>query len=284
MAAVLSLAVIAGTWFVFFQKGKDNFGVDFTGGASVTFEFNEKIEVDQIRDSLEKAGVKGSLIQYHREMSPDETGRIKEFLEVKAGYEDGETAAETLKAGGNFRVRQQDIVGPQVGEELRKRGVWAIVAALIGIVIYISFRFEFAFAMGAIVALVHDVLITIGIYCLLGRQLSLPGVAALLTIVGYSVNDTIVVFDRVREDLKLIRNKSYKDIANLSINQTLSRTLLTSITTLLTVVMLLIFGGGAINDFAVTLFIGIIVGTYSSIFVATPVMLFWHREEKPAEA
>ena len=175
-------------------------------------------------------------------------------------------------------------MGPQVGKELQKKGITAIVFALIGIVIYISIRFEFAFAVGAIAALLHDVLITVGLYCMLGNRLSLPIVAALLTIVGYSVNDTIVVFDRIREDLKLIKNKSYKEIANLSINRTLSRTLLTSFTTLLTVVMLLVFGGGAIFSFALALCIGILVGTYSSIFVATPVMLLWHRDDKNKEA
>jgi preprotein translocase subunit SecF len=130
------------------------------------------------------------------------------------------------------------------------------------------------------VALIHDVLITAGIYCLLGRQLSLPVVAALLTIVGFSVNDTIVLFDRIRENLKLVRDQSYRDIANLSVNQTLSRTLLTSFTVMLTVVALLVFGGGAIHDFALAMFIGLLAGTYSTVYIATPVVLFWHREKK----
>jgi preprotein translocase SecF subunit len=142
-------------------------------------------------------------------------------------------------------------------------------------------RYEFWFALGAIVALVHDVLVTMGIFSITGHQISLPIVAALLTIVGYSVNDTIVVFDRIREDLKLLKKPSFKEICNLSINQTLSRTLLTSFTTLITVAMLLIFGGGAIFDFALALCIGVLVGTYSSIFVATPIVLLWHRDKKP---
>ena len=140
---------------------------------------------------------------------------------------------------------------------------------------------ELILAVGAIVALAHDVLFTVGVYSLCGRQISLPIVAALLTIVGYSVNDTIVVFDRIREDLRIVRNKNFKEICNLSINQTLSRTILTSLTTLITVVMLVLFGGGAINDFALALLIGVCVGTYSSIFVATPVVLLWHRDRKP---
>lgn len=286
IAGGLSVAVILFSAYTFYQRGENNFGVDFTGGRAITFSFEERQDVATIRDALSSAGISESFIQYQQELVPDETGHTKEYLEIKVGFDEGDLAESTMlaqfgeEAGPDYKVMKEDSVGPQVGEELRKKGVWALVAALIGIVIYISFRFEFAFAMGAIIAVAHDVLVTVGIYCLLGRQLSLPIVAALLTIVGYSVNDTIVVFDRIREDLKLIKDKSYKDISNLSINQTLSRTLLTSITTLLTVVMLLIFGGGAINDFALALFIGIIVGTYSSIFVATPVMLLWHREKK----
>jgi preprotein translocase SecF subunit len=148
-------------------------------------------------------------------------------------------------------------------------------------IIYISWRFEFGFGVGAIVALAHDVLVTVGVYTAFDRQISLPIVAALLTIVGYSLNDTIVVFDRIREDIRLTRNKSFRDICNLSINQTLSRTLLTSLTTLIVVGMLLVFGGGAIFDFALALCIGVIVGTYSSIFVATPVVLLWYRNKTP---
>jgi preprotein translocase SecF subunit len=190
--------------------------------------------------------------------------------------------AEAFPDSG-FTLAQEDKVGPQIGAELRQRAVWAIALALLGIVVYLSWRFELGFAVGAIVALAHDVLFTLGVYSLFGRQLSLPIVAALLTIVGYSVNDTIVVFDRIREDLRLstIRTKSFKEVCNLSINQTLSRTLLTSLTTLITVVMMLIFGGGAIFDFALALCIGVLVGTYSSIFVATPVVLLWHRDHKP---
>ena len=207
----------------------------------------------------------------------------KEFLEVKVGAsgEEAEPALVAVKTiEGNYQDVKNDSVGSQIGAELKSKGIKAIIFALIGIIIYISIRFEFAFAMGAITALAHDVLITIGIFCALGNELSMPIIAALLTIVGYSVNDTIVVFDRIREDLKLVKGKSYKEICNLSINQTLSRTVLTSVTTLLTVVMLLVFGGGAVKDFALALFIGILVGTYSSIFVATPVVLLWHKEEK----
>jgi SecD/SecF fusion protein len=284
IAAGLSLAVIIVTSIFFIQKGQGNFGVDFTGGSAITFAFDQKQPVEAVRAVLAQAGIKEASIQYHAELGAAGDDSSSETLEVKVGYESGATAVDTIKtafAAQGYRDIANDTVGPQIGEELKKKGIMSLVLAMLGIIIYISIRFEFAFAVGAIVAIFHDVLITVGLYCLLGRQLSLPIIAALLTIVGYSVNDTIVVFDRIREDIKLMHGKaSYRDIANLSINQTLSRTTLTSLTTLLTVIMLLIFGGGAINDFALALFIGITVGTYSSIFIATPVVLLWHKEKK----
>ena len=277
IAAVVSILVIAATWGLFASKGNANLGVDFTGGTVITFEFDQQQEIETVRGALAESGFPTANIAYQADMHGNK------FLEVKVGAsgEEAEPALTAVKAlDGNYRDVKNDSVGSQIGAELKSKGIKAIIWALIGIIIYISIRFEFAFAMGAITALAHDVLITIGIYCAMGHELSMPIIAALLTIVGYSVNDTIVVFDRIREDLKLEKGKSYKEIANLSINQTLSRTVLTSFTTLLTVVMLLIFGGGAVFDFALALCIGILVGTYSSIFVATPVVLFWHREEK----
>lgn len=280
--AMISIAVIIGTWGVFAVKGQDNFGIDFTGGTSYLFRFEQEPTVEQVRKTLDAAGIEEATIQYQR--SIDVVDKSADMLEIKVSFEEGDAALAAMQAAFSDKgitESGEEKIGAQVGAELQKKGVMAIAFAMIGIIIYISIRFEFAFAVGAIIALLHDVLITIGIYCLLGRQLSLPIVAALLTIVGYSVNDTIVVFDRIREDIKLMAGKaSYHEIANLSINQTLSRTLLTSLTTLLTVTMLLIFGGGAINDFALALFIGIIVGTYSSIFIATPVVLLWHKEKK----
>ena len=277
IAATVSILVIAATWGLFASKGDANLGVDFTGGTVITFEFDQQQDVETVRGALAGSGFPTANIAYQADLHG------KEFLEVKVGAsgEEAEPALTAVKAlDGNYRDVKNDSVGSQIGAELKRSGIKAIIFALIGIIIYISIRFEFAFAMGAITALAHDVLITIGVYCAMGHELSMPIIAALLTIVGYSVNDTIVVFDRIREDLKIVKGKSYREIANLSINQTLSRTVLTSFTTLLTVVMLLIFGGGAVFDFALALCIGILVGTYSSIFVATPVVLFWHKEEK----
>jgi SecD/SecF fusion protein len=251
----------------------------------VTLSFEHRQPVEDVRDALSAAGLREVHIQYQEELA----GGVS-FLQIKTGDEEvqgrkpGEIVRETLTTSfpeAGFKTIQEDEVGAQIGAELKGRAIKAILWSLVGIIVYIAWRFELGFAVGAIVALVHDVLITAGVYVLCGRQLSLPVIAALLTIVGYSVNDTIVVFDRIREDLRLARNMTFKDICNLSINQTLSRTVLTSLTTMITVLMMLIFGGGSINDFALTLFIGILVGTYSSIFIATPVVLLWHRDRRP---
>jgi preprotein translocase SecF subunit len=183
--------------------------------------------------------------------------------------------------GEGLVVLQKEEVGPQVGKELKMDAIWAILLSLVGMIIYISWRFEFGFALGGIVALVHDVLFTAGVYVLCGRQITLQTVAVLLTIIGYSINDTIVIFDRIREDIRLIKNKSFTEICNISVNETLARTIITNLTVFITVVMLLVFGGGAINDFALALFIGMIAGTYSTVFIATPVVLGWHRGKTP---
>ncbi|MDZ8117135.1 protein translocase subunit SecD [Pontiella agarivorans] len=277
IAGVISLLIIIGSWGVFFKKGDANFGVDFKGGSVITFEFDQKQDIEVVRAALGEAGFPTAGIAYQSDVSGGEVLELK----ISDSGEDAEPALQAIKAldGGYVDVKN-DSVGSQIGSELKRKGLLAIIWSLVGIIIYISIRFEFAFACGAITALAHDVLITVGIFCALGNELSMPIIAALLTIVGYSVNDTIVVFDRIREDLKLEKGKSYQEIANLSINQTLSRTLLTSVTTLLTVIMLLFFGGGAVQDFALALTIGILVGTYSSVFVATPVVLLWHKEKK----
>jgi len=287
LAGGLSVVLIVATMTLFFMRGTENLGVDFTGGRSISMTFSQKVAEGDIRQALSQAGIKESFIQYQESLASGDTAAHVSVLEVKVAVDEGDTAKAAILGAfpdAGLSVVQEDVVGPQVGHELRRKGILAIVWSLIGMIIYISWRFEFAFAMGAIVAILHDVLVTVGIFCLLGRQLSLTVVAALLTIVGYSVNDTIVIFDRIREDLKLNRDRSYKDVCNLSINQTLSRTILTSFTVFLTVLILLVFGGGAINDFALAMLIGTIAGTYSTVFIATPIMLLWHREKKPEVA
>ncbi|MCD4653261.1 protein translocase subunit SecF, partial [bacterium] len=175
----------------------------------------------------------------------------------------------------NFDIRRTESVGPTMGGELKRSAMGSMLGALVMILLYITFRFELRFAVGAITALVHDVAITVGAFSITGREFNLPVVAALLTIVGYSLNDTIVVFDRIRENQRLHHRKKFTDVINLSINQTLSRTVLTSLTTLIVVICLFVFGGEVINDFAFALLIGIVVGTYSSMFVASPVLIWW---------
>jgi preprotein translocase subunit SecF len=167
------------------------------------------------------------------------------------------------------------MVGPQVGKDLRQKGLLSILYAMIGILIYISWRFELRFAIGAIIALLHDVMITLGAFSLSGREIDLPIIAAFLAIIGYSLNDTIIVYDRIRENYGKHQKKGFTAVVNSSINETLSRTILTSGTTMLVVLALFVFGGGVIHNFAFALLIGILVGTYSSIFVASPVLIFW---------
>ncbi len=258
-------------------------GVDFTGGATLTFSFDQKPEIEAVRAAIAAAGVGDAHPQFQVDMDVER----KEYLAIKAPSGAGDAIRQGLVTAfpeAGLHLLQEDDVGPKVGAEMKRKAIWAILWALAGIIAYISWRFEFGFALGAIAALTHDVLITVGIYSLVGMQLNLPTVAALLTIVGYSVNDTIVVFDRIREDLRGMRGKPLVEVVNLSLNQTLSRTLLTSLTTLMVILMLLLFGGGAVFDFALALFIGIIVGTYSSIFIATPTMLHWYRRRKPVLA
>ncbi len=279
----VSLVVILGTWAVFFQKGSTNFGVDFLGGDAVTLQFNEKLPVDQIRAAVDAAGIRGAKIQYQRAAIVEGAEKVHEYLEIKTPFETGKKASEAVVSAfgaQGYRVLKEDSVGPQIGRELQRKAIVATLLAMVALIIYVSFRFEFPFAVGAVVAVFHDVLVAVGVFCLLGGSLDLTMVAAVLTIIGYSVNDTIVIFDRVRENVKLYPGKSFVDVANLSINQTLSRTILTTLTTLFVVVSLLLFGGGAIYELSMLLFIGMIAGIYSTIYIATPVVMFWHRKDK----
>ena len=188
------------------------------------------------------------------------------WIEAKLKEKFGENQLEVVRI---------EKVGPAVGKDLRSKAIKTLLIAMIFMVIYISIRFEFRFAIAAIIALMHDILISLGLIAFFHKEISVPVIAALLTIVGYSINDTIVVFDRIREDRKLMRKATYKEIINTSINQTLSRTLLTSITTLAVVLALYLLGGEVINDFAFVMMVGIIVGTYSSIFIASPILIDW---------
>ncbi|MGB2600236.1 MAG: protein translocase subunit SecD [Candidatus Omnitrophota bacterium] len=269
IAYIVSLLVIIAGVSLFAQRGEKNFGIDFTGGTLQQFRFKEMISVEEVREVLVVSGVGESAIQ--------QFGEGREFI-IRSFGEKTEALISSLEekfGEGSFEVMRVETVGPAVGEDLRRAAIKALIFAMIGICLYISFRFEFRFAITAIIALIHDVLISLGLIAFTGREISLPVIAALLTVVGYSINDTIVLFDRIREDRKLMRKAGQEEIINTSINQTLSRTVLTSLTTLVVVLALFIFGGKVINDFAFVLMVGVLVGTYSSIFIASPLLLDW---------
>jgi len=287
-AFVISILIIfIGIVFMFISGLR--YSIDFTGGLSLELDMSPNsdngstVSIEDIRSVLMEEGIADAEIQELHDMDKRRLILIKTKVigeeENKTGFTKGDQIVNILKTffPDNYDpetfVRQQEEVGPRIGEELKSKAILAIFWALLGIIIYIWWRFEFTFGIAAIAALVHDILITIGIFAIFSKEISLPVVAALLTIVGYSLNDTIVVFDRIREDIKKFRRLSYAEIINFSINETLSRTIITSLTTFIVVLCLYIFGGTVINDFAFALLIGVIVGTYSSIFIASPILV-----------
>ena len=294
LAGMISLALIAVGIASLLVRGL-NFGIDFTGGTLVEVSYKDSVTVERVREQLKSAQFDGARIQYFGTSRDilvrlpvgtveNSAGISSEIMEtLRLPYL--ETVAESPQGGvqqcvselglGECKVqmRRVEFVGPQVGGELTEKGGLAMIYALIGILIYVAWRFEWRFAVGAVTALVHDVLITISIFSLFGLEFSLPVLAALLAVIGYSLNDTIVVFDRMRENFRKMRKGDALEVMNSSLNQTLRRTILTSLTTLLVVVTLLLIGGEVIKGFSFALFIGILVGTYSSIFIASPVVL-----------
>jgi SecD/SecF fusion protein len=278
-AFVTSWLIIAVGIAVGFHRGKSAFGRDFIGGDSVTFEFQQKVEQDKLRAALTDAHIKDPLIQYQRELT---TG--KEVLRVDSLPGTGDVVRSTLEhlGTGGFHATSQEHVGASVGKDIQQSALVASLLSLFGILVYVAFRYEFSFAVGAVLAVVHDVLMTIGIYYMSGREFNATTVAAILTIIGFSTNDTIVIFDRIREDLKLGVRGTFKEVMNQALNQTLSRTIITSGTVFLATLSLFIFGGGEINDFAFTFLVGIITGTYSSIYIASALVLWWHKGQRPA--
>ncbi|HWH70448.1 MAG TPA: protein translocase subunit SecF, partial [Candidatus Sulfotelmatobacter sp.] len=272
------LLIVIGVSYGFY-RGKSAFGREFRGGVSSGFEFSQKIEVGKLRSALTASGVNDALIQYQRDLS---SGRETLRVDSPIGTADKVKATLEQSKEGKFRLLSQDTVGATVGEEIQRSAIIAGLLSLFGILVYVAFRYEFSFAVGAVVAIIHDVLMTIGWYCLSGREFNASTVAALLTIIGFSINDTIVIFDRIREDLKLGVRGTFKELMNQALNQTLSRTIITSGTVFLATMSLYIFGGGEINDFAFTFLVGIITGTYSSIYIASALVLWWHKGQRPA--
>jgi len=289
MKAATPLFVITWTFIILsvcygaFGRGQKLFGVDFLGGDSTTFSFQQRIGVDEIRSTLTAIGQKDATIQYERGMSGG-----MEHLRVTTSGGSGQKVEEALEQQfpqAQLKPVSEQHVGASVGADVRNSALIACLLALFGILVYVAFRYEFSFAVGAILGVVHDVLLTIGCYCIAnatsGRQFNATVVAALLTIIGFSLNDKVVIFDRIRENLRLGARGSFSEIINQALNQTLSRTIITSGTVFLATLALFIFGGGVINDFSFTFLIGIITGTYSSIYIASVLVLWWHKGQPP---
>jgi preprotein translocase subunit SecF len=255
--------------------GTANLGIDFAGGTAVQIKFEKPVTLQEVRTSLEAGGIKDFDLQDFPTVN-------KVLIRIKKKEEHlgrlSERIITTLKEGfssNNITVDSTTEIGPKVGAKLRKDALWAILAATAGILIYIAWRFQFRFSIGATAATFHDVIAVLGIFNIMGKEINLILVSALLTIAGYSLTDTVVVFDRIRENLRFLARESVEMVINRSINEVLSRTLITSITTLLAAVALFIFGGEVIHEFALAIILGVIIGTYSSVFVASPVVLMW---------
>ena len=281
------LLIVVGIGYGVFVRGHNMLGIEFAGGDELQMRFSQRVETEKVRDTLSKAGIGETRIQYQTEGA----GSTKrDYLSVTAAKDAGLKAEEVLKKAfpeSKFERVRMDSVGATIGKEIQKSGVIASLLSLFGILVYVAFRYEFSFAVAAVVAVAHDVLMTIGWYCLTGtvgegRQFNATFVAALLTIIGFSINDTIVIFDRIREDLKMGAAGSFNQIIDRALNQTLSRTIITSGTVFLATISLYVFGGGAINDFAFTFLVGIITGTYSSIYIASALVVWWHKGKRPA--
>lgn len=250
-----------------------NFGLDFTGGILLEVSYEQPVELSEVRGTLAKTGYDDAVVQHF--------GTTREIL-IRLAPREGQNNEEisnkilsALQAGSDNQVslRRAEFVGPQVGEELIVDGWLAILYAMIGILIYVAFRFEYRFAVGAIVGLVHDVMITLGLFSIFWLEFNLTVLAAILTIIGYSLNDSIVISDRIRENFRKLRKTTTLEVMNVSINETLSRTVMTGTTTLMVLVAFYLLGGEAIHGFSIALIIGVIVGTYSSVYIASPIAL-----------
>jgi len=287
-AVALSWVLILAGLFVIYTRGLPK-GIEFAGGTSVIMQFDQTPSVEVVRDALNKnypGGGQDAVVQSYG----DPSLRQVMVRVPQVGAEQGASLSARAqaieqalqKAGLKPTVVGTEIVGPSVGEELTQKGISAFVLSLIGILAYIAFRFEFSFAVGAVIATLHDVLVTFAFLAFFRYDLSLNVIAALLTVTGYSTNDTIVIFDRVRENMRKMRRDSLSEIINISINQTLGRTVITAGTALLSALALFFFGGEVLHGFAFTMIVGIVTGTYSSVFVAAAIVTFWRRT-KPSK-
>jgi SecD/SecF fusion protein len=273
LACMCSLAIILAGATSFYIKGEKNFGVDFRGGDLITLSSASVIDVGQVRDGLKPLGFADASIQ-------ESSQGGKNYVTIRTPLNTSDKVEKQVIQAmpqANFKVERSERVGALVGGELAKSSLIALALGILGVLIFVTLRFELSFAVGAIVALFHDVIITVGVFSLFNRELTLTMVGAVLTIAGYSINDTIVVYDRIREGLASGKRGSIEEIMNSSINQTLSRTILTSTVTLIPILCLFFFGGPVLRDFSLAIIVGVVVGTYSSIFIASPIVLWWTR-------
>ena len=273
IACMCSLALLLAGATAFYLRGEKNFGVDFRGGDLITMSAPNKIDIGQVRNALQPVGLADASIQ-------ESTQGGKSYITIRTPLNTSDKVENQIMQtlpNVRFHVEGSERVGALVGGELAKSSLIALGLGILGILIFVTFRFELSFAVGAIVALLHDVLMTVGVFALLGRELTLTMIGAVLTIAGYSINDTIVVYDRIREGLASGRRGTIEEIMNSSINQTLSRTILTSTVTLIPILCLFFFGGAVLRDFSLAIIVGVVVGTYSSIFIASPIVLWWSR-------
>jgi SecD/SecF fusion protein len=273
LAAMCSLALLIAGATAFVVRGDRNFGVDFRGGDLLSLSAAKSVQVADVRQALKPIGLDNEPIQ--QSVQGD-----RAFITIRSPINTSEKVNRAIQdhiPNGQFKVEREERVGALVGGELARSSLWALGLGIFGILIYVTFRFELSFAVGAIVALLHDVLMTVGMFSLMGRELTLTMVGAVLTIAGYSINDTIVVYDRIREGLASGRRGTIEQIMNDSINQTLSRTILTSSVTLIPILCLFLIGGAVLRDFSLAIIIGVVVGTYSSVFIASPIVLWWTR-------
>ena len=268
----LSIIMIILSLGMIFTKGF-NYGIDFAGGTLIQVKYEGKAPIVKVREAINtEKSYEGASVTF---FGAEDEIVIRTKTSSKAlGVDIGDQMRALLKDTGDFEIRRVDMVGAKVGSELREKGITAMVLAIIGILIYVSFRFEWRFAVASVMALVHDITIAMGMIVLFNIEVNLDILAALLTILGYSLNDTIIVFDRIREGVRTIKDPNLETIINESVTRTLSRTTLTSLTTFFVVLTLYLFGGEIINGFSFTLLVGIIVGTYSSIFVASPILMW----------
>jgi preprotein translocase subunit SecF len=278
-ALTFSLSLFALSVLSLLLKGGPRYGLDFVGGTVVQVKFANQVDIGEVRAAVDNLTIEGISVQEFGEKDANEyLISMKKTTEELEGISDKIRAVLEQKFGEkSLEIRRVEMVGPKVGKDLRQKGMLAVIFSLIGMLIYIWYRFEFRFGLGAIFCLIHDVVITLGVFSILNKPVDLIIVAALLTIVGYDINDTIIVCDRIRENMKKMTQKNLREVINTSINQTLSRTIITSGTVVIVLIALFFLGGEVLHDFSFSLLIGVFFGTFSSIYVATPLVIYWEK-------